>query len=252
MRWHSASGARASPTTASLPACRSIAARRWSARSRSTRISVYAEDFENAVILLSRGERIYYDGRLVVSTEGPGVAAPLVLAAGRLVSRPAQGVLGALRQDLAHQPAHRRSPCITSSSTWAACRSACISLKMVSAVLLVVSFAERLRSAVPGVSAAAKAPCSIPVISSRPSAAISRSASSRCSPSCRRPSARTSRRSCRCISSMRIAHIVPMTVGFMNWIALQLWGRRVYRDHYEPDVKPSGSTGSPTPPRKAA
>src|SRR6185437_15549635 len=35
-------------------------------------LSVYAEDFENAVILLSRGERIYYDGRLVVSTEGPG------------------------------------------------------------------------------------------------------------------------------------------------------------------------------------
>ncbi len=35
-------------------------------------LSVYAEDFENALILLSHGERIYYDGRLVVSTEGPG------------------------------------------------------------------------------------------------------------------------------------------------------------------------------------
>src|ERR1700761_2888304 len=35
-------------------------------------LSVYAEDFENAVILLSHGGRIYYDGRLVVSTEGPG------------------------------------------------------------------------------------------------------------------------------------------------------------------------------------
>jgi len=35
-------------------------------------LSVYAEDFENAAILLSQGERIYYDGRLVVSTEGPG------------------------------------------------------------------------------------------------------------------------------------------------------------------------------------
>lgn len=35
-------------------------------------LSVYAEDFENAIILLSHGERIYYDGRLVVSTEGPG------------------------------------------------------------------------------------------------------------------------------------------------------------------------------------
>ncbi len=35
-------------------------------------LSVYAEDLENALILLSAGERIYYDGRLVVSTEGPG------------------------------------------------------------------------------------------------------------------------------------------------------------------------------------
>src|SRR6185436_14433761 len=34
---------------------------------------VYAEDFENAIILLARNESIYYDGRLVVSTEGPGV-----------------------------------------------------------------------------------------------------------------------------------------------------------------------------------
>jgi hypothetical protein len=24
-----------------------------------------------------------------------------------------------------------------------------------------------------------------------------------------------------------------MTVGFGNFIALQLWGRRLYRDHYE-------------------
>lgn len=34
-------------------------------------LSVYAEDFENAMILLGHGERIYYDGRLVVSTAGP-------------------------------------------------------------------------------------------------------------------------------------------------------------------------------------
>ncbi|HEX4619715.1 MAG TPA: glycosyltransferase family 2 protein [Steroidobacteraceae bacterium] len=34
-------------------------------------LSVYAEDFETALILLNDGERIYYDGRLVVSAEGP-------------------------------------------------------------------------------------------------------------------------------------------------------------------------------------
>jgi hypothetical protein len=31
-----------------------------------------------------------------------------------------------------------------------------------------------------------------------------------------------------------VAHIAPMSVGFGNWIALKLLGRRLYRDHYEP------------------
>src|SRR2546430_1385065 len=30
-----------------------------------------------------------------------------------------------------------------------------------------------------------------------------------------------------------LAHIVPITVGFGNWVALRLWGRRIYRDHYQ-------------------
>ena len=68
--------------------------------------SVYAEDLENALILLSHGERIYYDGRLVVSTEGPGNVPQVVLAARRLVLRPAQGLHRTLREDLAHQQAH--------------------------------------------------------------------------------------------------------------------------------------------------
>lgn len=33
-------------------------------------LSVYAEDLENSLILLGAGERIYYDGRLVIETEG--------------------------------------------------------------------------------------------------------------------------------------------------------------------------------------
>jgi hypothetical protein len=30
-----------------------------------------------------------------------------------------------------------------------------------------------------------------------------------------------------------LMHIAPITVGFGNWVALQLWGRRLYRDHYQ-------------------
>jgi hypothetical protein len=30
-----------------------------------------------------------------------------------------------------------------------------------------------------------------------------------------------------------LMHIAPITVGFGNWVALRLWGRRLYRDHYQ-------------------
>jgi len=31
-----------------------------------------------------------------------------------------------------------------------------------------------------------------------------------------------------------LAHFVPATVGYLNWLTLRLWGRVVYRDHYQP------------------
>jgi cellulose synthase/poly-beta-1,6-N-acetylglucosamine synthase-like glycosyltransferase len=34
-----------------------------------------------------------------------------------------------------------------------------------------------------------------------------------------------------------LAHLVPSTVGYLNWISVRIWGRRVYRDHYQP-VRP--------------
>jgi len=45
-----------------------------------------------------------------------------------------------------------------------------------------------------------------------------------------------------------LMHIAPITVGFGNWLALRLWGRRLYRDHYQahedgaaPAIKGPGS-----------
>jgi len=34
-----------------------------------------------------------------------------------------------------------------------------------------------------------------------------------------------------------IAHIVPMSLGFANWISVKLWRRRIYHDHYEPRLR---------------
>ena len=36
-----------------------------------------------------------------------------------------------------------------------------------------------------------------------------------------------------------LVHIVPMTVGFMNFFALKLFRRRIYQDHYESPADPS-------------
>ncbi len=48
-----------------------------------------------------------------------------------------------------------------------------------------------------------------------------------------------------------LTHIVPMTVGFGNYFALQLWGRRIYRDHYESHVPAADATFvSEQPPRR--
>jgi hypothetical protein len=30
-----------------------------------------------------------------------------------------------------------------------------------------------------------------------------------------------------------MVHVAPMTVGFVNWVAVRMWGRRLYRDHYQ-------------------
>ena len=49
-----------------------------------------------------------------------------------------------------------------------------------------------------------------------------------------------------------IAHIVPMTVGFANWMALQIVGRRVYRDHYDVDRKDEAGEARAARPRRAA
>ena len=50
-----------------------------------------------------------------------------------------------------------------------------------------------------------------------------------------------------------LVHIVPMTVGFINWVTLQMLGRRVYRDHYESDASLRASReASRSLPEKAA
>jgi cellulose synthase/poly-beta-1,6-N-acetylglucosamine synthase-like glycosyltransferase len=200
-------------------------------------LSVYAEDFENATILLGHGERIYYDGRMVVSTEGPG-------SVRRWFSQRVGWYHGLLkvyteRFGLIWRISRRTPFALYHFIVYIGVLSLGLHLvKMLSAVLLVASFARGLDRLLLDnwVSAG---------ILTNPvyfTAAIgSYLALGVIALFTRVPKAERAY-----IAPIvpiylfyAIAHIAPMSVGFGNFIALKLWGRRLYHDHYEP--RPRGA-----------
>jgi len=200
-------------------------------------LSVYAEDFENAMILLGHGERIYYDGRLVVSTEGPG-------SLSRWFSQRVGWYHGLLkvyteRFGLVWRVSRRTPFALYHFIIYIGVLSLGLHLvKMLSAVLLIASFARGLDRLVLDnwVSAGA---LTNPVYFT---AAIgSYLALGVIALFTRVPKAERAY-----IAPIvpiylfyAIAHIAPMSVGFANFISFRLWGRRLYHDHYEP--RPRGA-----------
>jgi cellulose synthase/poly-beta-1,6-N-acetylglucosamine synthase-like glycosyltransferase len=197
-------------------------------------LSVYAEDFENAVMLLDRGERIYYDGRLVVGTEGPG-------AFHRWFSQRVGWYHGLLRVYVERLGAIWRIARRTPFSLYhyvvyvGGLTIALHLLKILSAALLLVSFVsgfdhlfllrwlptETWASPVYFMTAVGSYMFLGVVVLF---VAIPRAERAYMAP----------------IVPLyllyALVHILPMTVGYANWIALRLIGRRLYRDHYEPEV----------------
>lgn len=194
-------------------------------------LSVYAEDFENAVLLLSWGERIYYDGRLVVSTHGPGSLA-------QWFSQRVGWYHGLIKVYIERfaelRRISRRSPfAMYHYLIYVGVLSLGIHLaKMASAALLLLSFlagldALLLDDLVPQgtfanpeyFTAAVASYLALGVI-----ALFTRV------PKSERAYIAPIVPLYLCYA---ITHIVPMTVGFMNFFALKLFHRRLYQDHYE-------------------
>jgi cellulose synthase/poly-beta-1,6-N-acetylglucosamine synthase-like glycosyltransferase len=194
-------------------------------------LSVYAEDFENALILLSHGERIYYDGRLVVSTEGPGSLQ------GWFSQRVGwyHGLVKVYIERFSEvQRISRRSPFAAYHYlVYIGGLSLAIHLvKIVSATLLLLSLlggldALLLDDFVPQgtlgnpqyFTAAISSYLALGVI-----------ALFTCVPKAERAYTAPIVPLYLCYA---ITHIVPMTVGFGNYFALKWFGRRIYQDHYE-------------------
>src|SRR6202011_2579626 len=194
-------------------------------------LSVYAEDFENAVILLSHGERIYYDGRLVVSTEGPG-------SLHRWFSQRVgwyHGLIKVYTERFSEiMRIARRSPfAMYHYLVYVGGLSLAMHLvKIASAVLLVMSFlagldALLLDDLVPQGSmtnpeyftAAVTSYLALGVIALF--SLVPKAEGAYCAPIVP------------LYLCYAITHIVPMTVGFANFFALKLFRRRIYQDHYE-------------------
>ncbi len=199
-------------------------------------LSVYAEDFENAVILLSHGERIYYDGRLLVSTEGPGTFP-------RWFSQRVGWYHGLLKVYIERFSEVLR---ISRRSFFASYHYliyvgglslAMHLIKVVSAAVLLLSLASGidallLDNIVPRqrlfdpqyFTAAISSYLALGVIALFTSV-----------PKSERAYAAPIVPLYLCYA---IIHVIPMTVGFLNYFSLRLFRRRIYRDHYESTTDP--------------
>ncbi|GAC1502516.1 MAG: hypothetical protein NVS1B6_09240 [Steroidobacteraceae bacterium] len=203
-------------------------------------LSVYAEDFENAVILLSLGERIYYDGRLVVSTEGPGTLQ-------RWFSQRVgwyHGLIKVYTERFSEVlRIARRSPfALYHYLIYVGGLSLAMHLiKVASAILLLLSFlsgldALLLDDILPQGSlinpeyftAAIMSYLALGVIALFTS--VPKSERSYIAPIVP------------LYLCYAIVHIVPMTIGFGNFFALKLFRRRIYQDHYESPVDVRGAS----------
>ena len=195
-------------------------------------LSVYAEDLENSFLLLLAGERLYYDGRLVVETDGPREVRSLF-------SQRVGWSFGLIKVYAAYwremlQESRRGFLFTYQYLIYMGVLVLLLHpLKLVGLALLVISALNGIDNlthlqaipdtaltnsmyfvlmyvkytaltlfAVPFVTPRGERRYVLPVIPA--------------------------------YVFYGIAQVVPATVGYLNWIGLRTVGRRVYRDHYQP------------------
>ncbi|HEX4049945.1 MAG TPA: glycosyltransferase family 2 protein [Steroidobacteraceae bacterium] len=195
-------------------------------------LSVYAEDLENALILLSAGERVYYDGRLVISTEGPG-------SWRRWFSQRVgwyYGLLKVYTERFAEiRRIRRRAPFALYHYIFymGVLTLGLHAVKMLATALLLVSlvsgfdhlFAAGLlpqSSVINPLYFATAAGCYLTLCIIALFTIVPRDERAYVAPIVPLYLLYT------------LIHVIPMSLGFINWVTARLWGRRVYRDHYEP------------------
>ena len=200
-------------------------------------LSVYAEDLETALILLQDGERIYYDGRLVVSTDGPS-------SLRHWFSQRVGWYYGLLRVYTERFRALWRIGLRAPFAMYnfvgylGVLALGLHTLKLVSAALLSVSVGAVLDNlfvlhllpyggVVNPVYFAAAAVSYLALGTLALFTVVPNSDRAYIAP----------------ILPIYflyvLLHLAPITVGFANWVTLKLWHRRLYRDHYQHEDVPT-------------
>ena len=195
-------------------------------------LSVYAEDLENALILLSRGERIYYDGRLVVSTEGPS-------SWGQWFSQRVGWYYGLIKVYTERLGEIRRIAVRAPFAMYHYVLYTGLLLlvwhlaKIVSAVLLLASLVGGFDGLLIGGLIPENALTNPAHFVSAVGGYVVLGALALFTVVPKQDRAYVAP-IVPLYLGYAVAHIAPMSVGFGNWIALRLFRRRLYRDHYEP------------------
>ena len=195
-------------------------------------LSVYAEDLENSMILLTMGERIYYDGRVVVETEGMPTWR-------RLFSQRVGWHFGLIRVYARHW---RGLVACSQRSFGFAYQFVVYTGLLVLALhpLKVVALIIVALSGLNGLDHLAGTDIIVDTPQTSPLYLVAIYAKYTVLVLAEVPLAVSKGSRLRMLSMVPIytfyslAQILPATVGYVNWLSMRAWGRRVYRDHYEP------------------
>jgi cellulose synthase/poly-beta-1,6-N-acetylglucosamine synthase-like glycosyltransferase len=207
-------------------------------------LSIYAEDFENSLLLLAAGERIYYDDRMIIETRAKGTWRSLL-------SQRVGWAFGCARVFLERMSSllavGRRSP--LAAYQYVAYLGigviALLPLKLLSVAILALSFLKAvddllLTNLLPTSSwdepllFALWYGKSILILLLNCVAALPRGERLR------------HLRTLPVYALYALLSYIAMAIGFANMLTLKAFGRRLYVDHYEPRLAPAMAAAMPT------
>ncbi len=201
-------------------------------------LSVYAEDLENTLHLLSRGEAIYYDERLVIETEGK------------------RDVRGWFSQRVGWSFGLAKVYAQNARKVWLSSRGNPMRFYQYLVYLGIFGLLLhplRVLSALPVVGSALNGVDAVlalgivpdtrftslwyfPLVYAKYALLMAVAIPAACPPRHRLEHVPWAA----LYVFYALAHIVPQTLGFLNWISLRIAGRRLYRDHYADDAHAHG------------